>query len=269
MSKKKNIRIEDITEKDILSLYEGILPLLNNNPENLDVAHQLNKLLIRFIWYDFFHYTMTEVNKSPGNEHFTMFKSQWTDKNESKTKYEIVASEEQDPDAIFDASIEHNYQNTIKRMKESVPDKPDYHYHRLISRVPQKVMVGFFKFKDKKEDNSFSENDLRIFKKLSPHILLLFGTILNPIFKTKSFQYFDAYSHICADVSNNFNLSESETKLLPEILFGYSNEEIAERNFVSLATVKKHIQHIFKKTGVKNRMDFIGKFFTSPERVEL
>lgn len=271
MAKRNSIRAEDITSDDILSIYERILPLLNNNPENLDIANELNKQVIRFIWYDFFHYVMSKVDDGGQPEQFRMYQETWTEKKTKSTvsNVGVVPLHENDPDKIFDESIEHSYQMTVKRKQENAPEKKQYHYHRLISREEPKVAIGFFRFKNTKDDNSFSKNDVRIFKKLSPHILSLLRTILNPVFQTKPFRYFEAYSHICADITNEFKLSESEAKLLPEILFGYSNDEIAQRNFISFLTVKKHLQHIFKKTGVKNRLDFISHFFTSPQRVEL
>jgi len=272
MAKKKGISTKAITAEDILSLYETVLPLLNNNPENIDVAYTLSKKLTGFIPYDSFHYVLNHDEDAAKPEHFRMQLERWTDPKSKKgtvSNLEFVPLHYDDPDAIFDASVEHHYQMTLERKRKDQPGKLQYHYHRLTSHEEPKVAVGFFRLKNTKADNAFSAKDLHVFEKLSPHILLLFRTILNPAYRTKPFQYFEAYSQICATIANQCRLSDSEAKLLPEILFGYSNEEIAEKNFISVPTVKKHIQHIFKKTGVKNRLDFISRFFTSPGRVEL
>ena len=45
MPKKKIIRAEDITEKDILSLYEEVLPLLYDNPDKVVTTN--NNFLFR------------------------------------------------------------------------------------------------------------------------------------------------------------------------------------------------------------------------------
>jgi len=89
------------------------------------------------------------------------------------------------------------------------------------------------------------------------------------IVQSKRYNYFSTYMEICNKLVSEFELSPTEYKMMTEILSGRTNEEIAYRNFVSVPTVKTHLQHIFKKTGTKNRVDFIGKFFTSPQNIDL
>jgi DNA-binding NarL/FixJ family response regulator len=48
-------------------------------------------------------------------------------------------------------------------------------------------------------------------------------------------------------------LTHREAEVLTLIAAGLSNAEIADRLFLSLATVKTHINHIFAKTGVRDR----------------
>jgi len=267
MAKKKIIRAEDITDKDILSLYERLLPLLYYNPEKLTPHSQLNKRLLEYVQYDFYHFVLNEANVVPSYHHFRMVfedRKETNPENNMSHLHQLTFSSD-NPDEIFDALIKHTYQSTIERKKIEVPDKPEYHYYELISRSEPKVMVGFFRFKNKEQDNGFTKNELLIFDKLAPYIFILFRSVLNPFFQTKEFQYFDAYTQICSNISHEYSLSVSESKILPEILLRFTNEEIAKRNFVSPATIKKHLRSIFKKTETKNRVDFIGKFFTSPD----
>jgi DNA-binding NarL/FixJ family response regulator len=49
------------------------------------------------------------------------------------------------------------------------------------------------------------------------------------------------------------NLSNRELEVLQLIANGLSNPEIATRLFVTEATVKTHINHVFSKTGVRDR----------------
>jgi DNA-binding NarL/FixJ family response regulator len=49
-------------------------------------------------------------------------------------------------------------------------------------------------------------------------------------------------------------LSKRELEILHLITEGVSNEEIAGRLFISIATVKAHITHIFDKLNVNNRV---------------
>ncbi len=86
-----------------------------------------------------------------------------------------------------------------------------------------------------------------------PH--LLFGGIL--------MYYFGAYvladRQAPPDVSPTFvgkyGLSPREGEVVPLLNQGLSNREIAEKLFVSLATVKTHLHSIYEKTGTKSRYE--------------
>ena len=41
------------------------------------------------------------------------------------------------------------------------------------------------------------------------------------------------------------------------------NEEIAEKLFISINTVKKHLSHIYQKTEVHNRTELASLIYTS------
>jgi ATP/maltotriose-dependent transcriptional regulator MalT len=49
------------------------------------------------------------------------------------------------------------------------------------------------------------------------------------------------------------SLSARERQVLAAIALGLPNQMIARRLFISLATVKTHVQHIFAKLAVDNR----------------
>ena len=51
------------------------------------------------------------------------------------------------------------------------------------------------------------------------------------------------------------DLTERELDVLRELTRNRTNEEIAESLFISVRTVKTHIEHILEKTGYKNRVD--------------
>lgn len=54
-------------------------------------------------------------------------------------------------------------------------------------------------------------------------------------------------------------LSKRELEILGLLAQGYSNQEIAEKLFVSLSTVKTHNQNLFEKLDVKRRTQAIEK----------
>lgn len=64
-----------------------------------------------------------------------------------------------------------------------------------------------------------------------------------------------------AKEQNNFThlLSPREIEVLVLIKEGLSNKEIAEKLFISLSTVKTHINNIYKILEVKNRREAIEK----------
>ncbi len=53
-------------------------------------------------------------------------------------------------------------------------------------------------------------------------------------------------------------LSARELEILELLADGLSNKEIAERSFVSQATVKTHLVHIFSKLGAESRTQAIS-----------
>lgn len=56
-------------------------------------------------------------------------------------------------------------------------------------------------------------------------------------------------------------LTPRESEVLTRIAAGLSNQEIAAALFVSEATVKTHINHIFTKTGLRDRAQLVGYAF--------
>lgn len=61
------------------------------------------------------------------------------------------------------------------------------------------------------------------------------------------------------DNFTNYELSKREKEVLTFLTTGLSNEEIAEKMFVSKNTIKTHIKNIYSKLDVKNRIQAIKK----------
>jgi len=272
MAKIPNIRAEEITEKDILSLYERILPLLYHNPKRLDLSNEINKSLLKFVYYDFYYFFTDDPQPSLGSDIFLPYFEKWYDPN-NKDEFSRITTmklKSTTPRQRFNSLIKQTYEKIIAQTQTRFPKQPkEYHRHRIMSFDSPAIVLEFFRFKRTSPNNSYSANEKKIFEKLKPHIIMLYKTVANDLRHSKTFMQFDAYFNICFSIANTHDLSEAESKLLPEILYGYSNDEISKRNFVSVNTVKTHIRHIFKKTGTKNRVDFIGKFFISPDRIKI
>lgn len=56
-------------------------------------------------------------------------------------------------------------------------------------------------------------------------------------------------------IKETYYLTKRETEIIRHVSEGLTNQEIGEKLFVSRFTVKKHLEHIFEKTGVKNRVE--------------
>lgn len=55
-----------------------------------------------------------------------------------------------------------------------------------------------------------------------------------------------------------FGISKREQEIIELVLAGCSNRDIEDKLFISLATVKDHIYKIYKKTGVRNRVQLVN-----------
>lgn len=66
------------------------------------------------------------------------------------------------------------------------------------------------------------------------------------------------------DIRHMFRLTPRELDVTRQIFKGLRNLEIAEKLFVSEITVKKHIQNIYAKVGVRNRTSLMSKIMAVP-----
>jgi DNA-binding CsgD family transcriptional regulator len=59
------------------------------------------------------------------------------------------------------------------------------------------------------------------------------------------------------DLKRRFAISARETEVLLLLRDGLTNQEIADRLFVSITTVKTHLSHLYEKTGTRNRVELL------------
>jgi DNA-binding NarL/FixJ family response regulator len=81
------------------------------------------------------------------------------------------------------------------------------------------------------------------------------GTPMSPFVAQKVFQYFRNK----AAVSDSFNLTTREKEILELLVKGNSYKMIAEKCFVSIDTVKKHLQNIYHKLHVNCGTEAVAK----------
>lgn len=61
-------------------------------------------------------------------------------------------------------------------------------------------------------------------------------------------------------IEERFSLTTREREILGMLLKGKSNKEISDLLFVSTETVKTHLQNIYRKLGVRSRMEVLALF---------
>lgn len=59
--------------------------------------------------------------------------------------------------------------------------------------------------------------------------------------------------HSLENAARYFDLTERETEIIELIIKGFNNSEIAQQLYISIHTVKSHVENIFKKTQVSRR----------------
>lgn len=70
----------------------------------------------------------------------------------------------------------------------------------------------------------------------------------------------DRISHQ-VEILNQYHLSRSEMNIIKKFLEGKSNHEIADELFISLSTLRTHLNHIYKKIPKKLKDDILSWHF--------
>jgi len=65
--------------------------------------------------------------------------------------------------------------------------------------------------------------------------------------------------HLALSRAPELDLSERESEIVPLIIEGLSNDDIASKLFISPHTVKNHVTSIFRKAGVANRFELLKR----------
>ena len=98
---------------------------------------------------------------------------------------------------------------------------------------------------------------------LATDLLTAIATVLNdqiylsPELATRFFQMFRFYTGQALDAKAKLHLTDREQEVLHWLVQGDSNDEIATRLYISVATVKAHLTAIFHKLSVSSRTQAI------------
>ncbi len=136
-------------------------------------------------------------------------------------------------------------QTTVDRAQNQL----DHSLHRLVRVLslvhPQGYLRLFLDAEESMKELLHHASERDIYPNYVNWLLTAFG---NPKLSTKT-----------TTQSLIFPLSDRELEILQHIAAGMTNQEISDRLFISLATVKGHTSNIYGKLSVKNRNQAVVK----------
>ncbi len=83
------------------------------------------------------------------------------------------------------------------------------------------------------------------------------GAPMSPVIATKSLQLIRGKNPDAVQNSEEFNLTKRELEILEFIAKGETYQQIADKTFISPKTVRKHIENIYLKLQVHNKVDAV------------
>ncbi len=120
----------------------------------------------------------------------------------------------------------------------------------LFSRVVHNaILYGSINLWNSSNTGDFSEQDVYILEILNEHLSILFyRKYPHGINQKQTVDYLNG-------IPTKYNFTKSEIKVLNLICNGLTIKEISAELYISESTVKKHTSNIFKKAGVKNKIN--------------
>lgn len=85
------------------------------------------------------------------------------------------------------------------------------------------------------------------------------GAPMSPTIASKTLQLLRQSDKSIERKSEDFNLSKREIEILENLKLGLDYQQIAEKLFISPFTVRKHIENIYRKLQVNNKMQAVQK----------
>lgn len=133
------------------------------------------------------------------------------------------------------------------------------YYKRLNNNIEKKIGLAFILFM------SFFLLDIIFSLFLSIGFLTIFlffmmMNILSIIFMIYFLKFNNNSLDVQIDINKSFDLTPREIEVFHLIKKGMSYKEICEELLISIATVKTHLNKIYKKTNTKSRFELTARF---------
>lgn len=129
------------------------------------------------------------------------------------------------------------------------------YYSAKVSLVCHGIFYGILSFYRSEDYNDFSESDLFILNIVRDHLALrLFKEAAGNNGRDERPQPEQNLSAF----AEKYHLTSRETEIFRLLSEGLSNDTICKQLFISIHTLKKHTLNIYKKSGVKNRLQLFN-----------
>lgn len=143
---------------------------------------------------------------------------------------------------------------SISSFSETDFSKEFFNKHQCIDEMGVYIfnkghIVGVIGLIRKEGENRFSEQDRNRLRFLAKPI-------------ESSFNAYEALFCTKDEKSEEEQLTSREKELVKLVKQGLSNKEIGDKLFISVNTVKKHLQNLYQKTNVANRTELCYRVFT-------
>ncbi len=109
--------------------------------------------------------------------------------------------------------------------------------------VDRGVNFGAITFYRTELSGDFDKRDLKILEQLQPHVITKLSQCINYVYE------YDVRERFIM----KYGLTDREMEIVHLVSDGLGNEEISEKLYISVHTVKKHMTNIFGKLEVKRR----------------
>lgn len=155
------------------------------------------------------------------------------------------------PHAFRDTDLIPEEERTRSRVFKEIYEPQGVYYVLRIELISREKPVGQFSLFRKKEQGDFDERSLRIANLFAQHLTLKFCDLRDREVLTghSKKQHF----------VGQYGLTEREFEVADLAARGLSDDEIAERLFISASTVKKHMYNAFPKLNIINRIQLARK----------
>lgn len=123
----------------------------------------------------------------------------------------------------------------------------NWHYSLQMILMKDKVFLGtvtFYRFNGRE---NFEYEDVFILNMLKEHMAFR-------LYKERTAEEEPAAKLTVTEASVKFELTRRETDILKMLMDGKDNETICDELFISVNTLKKHILNIYRKLGIKKRV---------------